>query len=428
MMTDDMALVREYAQSNSEEAFATLVSRHIHLVYSVALRRVCDAHMAEEVAQVVFIILARKAASLNSKTVLPGWLCGTARNASANALREQQRRQRRELEAHMQFLSNEPESDVWVQMAPLLDSAMAQLGQCDHDALVLRFFQGKNFHEVGAALGSTENTAKTRVSRAVEKLRRYFAKRGITVSAGVLIGTISANSVQAAPAALAQSVTAVAIAKGAAASGSTLTLIKGTLKLMAWTKAKTAAVTAAAVLLTAGTATVTVKTGGFGIWSNRPSWPPKNPSPEFAKAAKLLKPMPPELLERLQRMSPPAMAGVMKRYSDTFPAAYEFFGSLPDERLDRFVSTGEVRMPVMELDLPQRAALEKWFDAFRKAMRGGPPELQDYKLMLSRMGAAQDLSNVDVGFTSPKHNVHIQFWVKQPGGKVEDVETVFALR
>src|ERR1035437_5873778 len=99
MMTDDMALVREYAQSNSEEAFATLVSRHIHLVYSVALRRVCDAHMAEEVAQVVFIILARKAASLNSKTVLPGWLCGTARNASANALREQQRRQRRELEA-----------------------------------------------------------------------------------------------------------------------------------------------------------------------------------------------------------------------------------------------------------------------------------------------------------------------------------------
>jgi len=265
------------------------------------------------------------------------------------------------------------------------------------------------------------------VSRAVEKLRRYFAKRGITVSAGVLIGAISANSVQAAPAALAQSVTAVAIAKGAAASGSTLTLIK-VLKLMAWTKAKIAAVTAAAVLLTAGTATVAVKTGGFGIWSDRPSLSPKKPSPEFAKAAKLLKPIPPELLERYVRMGPPAMAGVMKRYSDTFPAAYEFFGSLPDERLDRFVSTGEVRMPVTELDPPRRAALEKWFDAFRKAMRGGPPELQDYKLILSRMGAAQDLSNVDVGFTSPKHNVHIQFWVKQPGGKVEDAETWFALR
>ena len=142
----DAQLLRAYAEHRSEPAFAALVRRHVDLVFSAAQRMVGDAHLAEDVAQVVFIILARKAASLNSKTVLPGWLCGTARNASANALREQQRRQRREMEAHMQFLSNEPESDVWVQMAPLLDSAMAQLGQCDHDALVLRFFQGKNFH------------------------------------------------------------------------------------------------------------------------------------------------------------------------------------------------------------------------------------------------------------------------------------------
>src|SRR5439155_22862422 len=98
MPTDDIALLREYVSSNSEEAFATLVARHINLIYSVALRQVRDAHLAEEVTQVVFIILARKAGSLSSKTILSGWLCRTARYASANALTIQRRRQRREQE------------------------------------------------------------------------------------------------------------------------------------------------------------------------------------------------------------------------------------------------------------------------------------------------------------------------------------------
>src|SRR6266446_1745723 len=99
MMIDDMELVRQYARCKSEEAFATLVARHINLVYSVALRQVRDAHLAQEITQAVFIILARKAASLGPKTILPGWLCRTARYASANALTIQRRRQRREKEA-----------------------------------------------------------------------------------------------------------------------------------------------------------------------------------------------------------------------------------------------------------------------------------------------------------------------------------------
>jgi RNA polymerase sigma factor (sigma-70 family) len=425
--SDDIELLREYAERSSERAFATLVARHINKVYSVALRHSNSPHQAEEITHLVFVILARKARSLRHGVVLSGWLYQTARLTALTFIRSEIRRTRREQEAHMQSFSEQTEPEPWARMAPLLDAAIAELDAKDREAVVLRFFDGKSMKQVGDALSTSEDAAKKRVARAVEKLRHLFAQRGVVFPAAVLTSLISANSIQAAPAHLAASVATMVAAKGAAGGTSTLTLIK-VLKLMAWTKAKIAAVTAAAVLLTAGTATVAVKTGGFGIWSNRPSWPPKNPSPEFVRAERLLKPMPPELLERLVRMSPPAMAKVLKRYSDMFPAAYEFFGSLPDERLDRFVSTGEVRMPVTELDLPQRAALEKWFDAVRQMARGGPPDWRDYKLVLSRMGAAQDLSNVDVGFTSPKRQVHIQFWVKQPGGKVEDVETAFALR
>jgi RNA polymerase sigma factor (sigma-70 family) len=260
MMSDDMTLLRDYAERNSQEAFATLVSRHVNLVYSVALQQVHDSHLAEEITQAVFIILARKSKILGAKTILSGWLCRTARYASANALKTQQRRQRREQEAYMQSTLNELETEnAWAQIAPLLSAALARLGQKDHDAIVLRFFEGKNMNEVGAALGVSENTAKTRVSRAVEKLRKVFMKRGVVFSTAVIAGAISANSVQAAPTALATSISAAAITKGAVASGSTLALVKGALKLMAWTKAKTVTVIGVVALLAAGTATVAVK-------------------------------------------------------------------------------------------------------------------------------------------------------------------------
>jgi hypothetical protein len=115
---------------------------------------------------------------------------------------------------------------------------MLRLGQTDRDALVLRFFEGRSLNEVGMALGASEDAAKKRVNRAVEKLRAFFTQRGIVLPAAVLTAAISANSVQAAPVTLAKTVTAVASAKGAAASTSTLTLVKGTLKMMARVKIK----------------------------------------------------------------------------------------------------------------------------------------------------------------------------------------------
>jgi len=253
-----MELVQEYARTKSEAAFATLVSRNVNLVYSVALRQLRDQHLAEEVTQSVFIILARKAGSLRSGPVISGWLCQPARYASAKALTLQHRRQQREQQAYMQSQLNETEDDAWKQIAPMLDGAMAQLGRKDHDAVVLRFFEGRNFRDVGARLNTSEAGAKMRVNRALDKLRKLFTMRGLTFSAAIIAGAISTNSVQAAPASLVISVTSAAV-KGTAVATSTLTLIETTLKIMAWTKVKTAVVAGAVALLAVGTATVAIQ-------------------------------------------------------------------------------------------------------------------------------------------------------------------------
>jgi RNA polymerase sigma factor (sigma-70 family) len=207
----------------------------------------------------VFIILARKAASLGAKTILTGWLYRTACYVSGSALKRELRRQHREQEAYMQSELDAQAGSTWKQLSPLLDEAMLRLGQTDRDALVLRFFEGRSLNEVGSALGASEEAAKKRVNRALEKLRNIFAKRGVSSTTAIIAGAISAHSVQAAPVALAKAATAAAITKGAAASTSTLTLIKGALKIMAWTKIKTAAVAGAALLLATGTTMLTVK-------------------------------------------------------------------------------------------------------------------------------------------------------------------------
>jgi uncharacterized protein (TIGR03435 family) len=259
MHADDMDLVRDFAANGSEAAFATLVGRHVNLVYSAALRRLGNAHEAEEVAQAVFIILARKAGSLRRGTVLSGWLYQTAQLTAANFQRTALRRQRREQEAFMQF-SEQSQPDVpWHRLGPLLEEAMARLGQKERDAVVLRFFENRTVREVASALGLREDAAQKRVNRATDKLRDYFIRRGVQVSTAALLASIGTHAVQAAPVELGAKIAATAALKGAVGSGSMLTLIKTTLKIMAWTKAKTAIVVGASVLLAAGTTTVTVK-------------------------------------------------------------------------------------------------------------------------------------------------------------------------
>jgi RNA polymerase sigma factor (sigma-70 family) len=261
-MTDvpDDRLLEQFARNGSEDAFAALVQRHIALVHSVALRHTANPQHAEDITQAVFVILARKAGALWRKTVLPGWLYHTARLTAANLQRAEMRRVRREQEAFMQSnLEESPTDALWRELSPQLDEAMAGLGTAERDALVLRYFQNKSMAEVAKFLGLEENTAQKRVSRALEKLRNFFAKRGVDSTTAGIAENISAHSIQAVPVALAKSVTAVALAKGTTASTSTLTLIKGALKIMAWTKAKTAVVTGMGVLLAIGTTTVVVK-------------------------------------------------------------------------------------------------------------------------------------------------------------------------
>jgi len=244
-MTEDAQLLRDYADHRSEQAFGELVKRHMDLVYSTARRLVGgDAHLAADVTQTVFIDLARKACSLGRCAVLSGWLYRHTCYTASKAVRSERRRQAREKEAvAMNAQNDQSDADaVWQQIAPVLDDAMNRLGTRDRDAIVLRFFERRDLRVVGAALGVSEDGAQKRVSRALEKLRGYFARRGITLSAATLATLRSSQAISTAPAALAASGTGSALA---AAGGTGLGL--GLLNLMTTTQAKVAI--AAAVML-----------------------------------------------------------------------------------------------------------------------------------------------------------------------------------
>jgi RNA polymerase sigma factor (sigma-70 family) len=237
-MNDDMVLVREFVASQSESAFAALVERHIGMVHSAALRHVGDSILAQDITQAVFIILARKAGTLGPDTILSTWLYRTTHHAAVDALKIQRRRQRREQEAYMQSaLLNDDPNSAWKQLSPLLEEAMASLVESDRAALVLRYFEKKTGAEIALALKVSPEAAQKRVTRALERLRRYFAKRSVVVTGAAIAGALTAHSVQAAPIGLAAGIVGMAL-KGGSVSATVLALAKAVPNLMAWAKYK----------------------------------------------------------------------------------------------------------------------------------------------------------------------------------------------
>ena len=260
---NDHELLAQYARTESEAAFATLVARYVNLVFSAARRFTGNPHHAEEITQAVFLILARKAGALRRGTVLSGWLYQTARLTAANFVKGEIRRQRREQEAYMQSTLTEPDAAAWQQIAPLLDEAMGRLGEADRTAIVLRYFENKTAQEVAATLKVNEGAAHKRVSRALDKLRKFFSKRGVTLTAAAIAGAVAVNSVQAAPAGLAATISVTA-AKGAAVTATVTSLVKGTLKIMTYAKLKLALGISAGILLAGGAVTAVLSGDGAG--------------------------------------------------------------------------------------------------------------------------------------------------------------------
>jgi RNA polymerase sigma factor (sigma-70 family) len=210
---NDQQLLQDYAERREETAFAELVRRYIDLVYSAALRMVRDAHLAEDVTQGVFVVLAGNARQLTHHPVLSGWLHCTARNLAAKTVRSDVRRRAREQEAALmnELLSKESEPS-WETIAPHLDALLGELNDADRDALMLRYFEKKSAPEMAGILGISDEAAQKRVNRAVDRLRELFSKRNVTVGSGGLIVLISANAVQSAPIGLAAAITAAGLA------------------------------------------------------------------------------------------------------------------------------------------------------------------------------------------------------------------------
>jgi uncharacterized protein (TIGR03435 family) len=272
MSEPDHRLIAEFNARRSEEAFAALVRQHVNLVFATALRQVGDAGAAEEITQNVFVALAQAAGKLGSHPTIAGWLHQTALNKSREWLRSELRRRKREQVAVNLELARTEGDSVWASLVPLLDEALLELHEPDRLAVILHFMEGQTFHEVGSALGIGEDTARKRVNRCLEQLAHFFRRRGFAAPALVAGAPLFTLSSHVAPAGLAASATTAGLAAAHSAATSTLTLIKGALKIMAWTKMKTAIVITAVALAGAGTATVTVKMVSHhreeSIWNN----------------------------------------------------------------------------------------------------------------------------------------------------------------
>lgn len=214
-MHSDAQLLEQYVREGGDGAFAEIVRRHLNVAWAVAFRVTGDAEAARDVAQTVFVDLARKARHLPRGTVLAAWVHRAAFLAACKANRGERRRRERERQA-MNDASLEPgpagpRPDV-EELLPRLDEALAALGEADRSAVVLRFLSGRSLAEVGSALQMTEDTARKRVARALDKLRAWFGRRGNLPSDAAVLAALGVAGAQMAPAGLAGAVTALSVA------------------------------------------------------------------------------------------------------------------------------------------------------------------------------------------------------------------------
>jgi RNA polymerase sigma factor (sigma-70 family) len=237
-MTDTRELLRLFARERSEAAFSELVARHIDLVYSIALRWLNgDTHLAQDITQLVFCDLARKAGSLPGNVVLAAWLYRHTTFRACEALRAEGRRRAREQAAVEMNSLCESADPTWKDLAPALDDAVAQLGARDREAIVLRFFERCDLRSIGVALGASDDAVQKRIAGALEKLHRILTKQGLALSVASLTTVLGAQTLVAAPAGLASSVSASAMA---GVGGLPLTFVN----LMTMTKLKIGAISA----------------------------------------------------------------------------------------------------------------------------------------------------------------------------------------
>lgn len=217
-MKTDGELLRLFTASGNQEAFAELVRQHVDLVYSAALRQVGrDEHLARDVAQIVFVSLARKAAGLVDRASVAGWLYTSTHYAAANTVRAERRRRAREQESHMIHESRFENSAAidWDRLRPVLDGAMLELGELEREIVVQRFFAGRSFADIGAAMKISEDTARKRAARALDKLHALLGRRGILSTSGALALALSAHGISAAPAGLAATLSAAGLSSAA---------------------------------------------------------------------------------------------------------------------------------------------------------------------------------------------------------------------
>lgn len=222
MTESDLDLLKKYLREGCEPAFAEVVRRNVDLVFSVAIRKVRSQQLAEEITQSAFLDLSRNISRLQPDTIVSAWLYQVTHRTAVDVIRQETRREAREQIAFkMSALDSSPDpaQPDWKQIEPVLDDEMAELQETDRIAILLRFFKGKSFSEVGRAIGASDDAAQKRVSRALEKLRAGLQRRGVTSGAAGLVTIISTQAVQAAPVGLASSVVGTVVSATIASGG-----------------------------------------------------------------------------------------------------------------------------------------------------------------------------------------------------------------